>query len=138
MLFARALVVINILLFIGLGIWCLVNPLAVAESLGIGLLTGSGHIEFMVLLAGSFLGISFVLFRQGIGARIRETLKSLFLIYSGWLMARLIGLYDIEPSSGMPLLFLGFEVVMMILLTVAYLTYRPRSDRHLFKSDLSL
>lgn len=138
MLFARALVALNIVLLFVLAAWGLVRPSAVAEAMGLGLLNGNGQIEFQVVFAGSFLGMAFLLFRQGIGSRIRETLKSLFLIYTGWLLARLIGFYGADASSQWPLVFLAFEGVMMTLLAIAYLTYRPRSDRHLFKSDLSL
>ncbi|MGA1206872.1 MAG: hypothetical protein ACO31Z_03790 [Litorivicinaceae bacterium] len=137
MMFARFLVGFNLLLFVALALGTLINPEAVMASVGLSAVTGSGLIEFQVLISGTFFGLAALLAGGAFAGRsMARVLSGLLTLYVTWLIARLIALSSTSPDQRETLLFLIFEAAMIVLLLLAsYLEKRSR-QRSIFSRDL--
>jgi len=134
---ARILVVLNLILFVGLAIASLIQVDAVLAQIGLAALSGSGLIEFQVILAGTFLGLALLLTGAAVSGRsLTRVLSGLLILYTTWLGTRLIALTMTPPDQPATLVFLLFEGVMIVLLLLAsYLDKRSR-QRSIFSRNL--
>jgi len=136
MTFGRILLFVNIVVLAALGIWALVSPEVVLSQLGVTSTSVSGIIEMQVILAGSFFGIAMVIARGAFHeSHVRSALLHLGMIYTGWLLVRLLALLQRWPDEAVTWVYLAFEVVMLVLIGLAHNRAKPRQERQLFKSS---
>lgn len=136
-MFARLIVGFNLVLFVALAIGTLINPDAVLAFIGLSALTGSGLIEFQVLMSGTFLGLAALLMGGAFAGRsMARVLSGLLILYATWLVTRLIALSSTTPDQRETLLFLIFEAAMIVLLLLASFLEKRSRQRSIFSRDL--
>lgn len=93
-IFAKLFVGMVGLMYMGLGIWCSVQPKATSKKVGFELVGGSGKSEFLTVYGGLEFGISLLLlatlFRSG---TVVYGLRALTLIHGSLVLFRTIGFF---------------------------------------------
>lgn len=136
-MFARLLVGLNLILFVALAIGTLFNPDAVLAAIGLSAVSGSGRIEFQVLMSGTFFGLAVLLTGGAFAGRsMARVLSGLLILYVAWLVSRLIALATTAPDQPATLAFLTFEVAMVVLLLLASFLEKRSRQRSIFSRDL--
>ena len=136
MFFGRFLIILNCGLYAALAVWALVLPLKLFEALSITASTRAAVIELQVLIAGSFLGFCFLVGAGIIDKRkTKRSLVGLFISNSAWLFTRCTALLEGLPQQNTTLIYLGFELAMLLLLIIALRLVTGPRGRTLFRQE---
>ena len=136
MLFGRFLITLNCVLYVAIALWALFLPQSVLQGLGLEATSRAAIIEMQVLVAGSFIGFC-VLLCGGIldQRKTKRSLIGLFTINAAWLLTRCIGLLEGLSQDNSTYLYMGFELVMLILVLIALRQVNGPRGRTLFRQE---
>ncbi len=106
---------LNAIMWLGLGIWCALTPEKVAEKVGFQLFNNQGVVEFMAVYGGLELGVGVFYFAAWWFATLQFS-AVLFsaCVYGGIVLMRLAGILARGTDIGSAWYFFGVESLMFL------------------------
>ena len=124
---ARIFLLLTALLFIGYGLYCLLNPLSLAETTGMGLTDNTAIIEVRAMYGGLQSSVGLYLLYGCIKPKqTAHTLLVLAFVYGGMAIARAYGLAVDGGDNGYNTSVALFEAINTVIALL--LMYKTRSD----------
>ncbi len=126
MMFARILLWINAVVFLGLGVYAIVDPQDFTEVVSFGLLNGNSYVETLAMYGGLEIGFAlFFAFCAWHPDRIEAGLLASAFIFLGLGGGRLLGIFLYEASDlNFMLQLLASEVLFVVLSLAALRNYK--------------
>lgn len=136
MFFGRFLITINCVVYVAIAMWAIIDPQSLLSSIDLVVLSKAGMIEMQVLIAGSMFAFSGILCAGIFNLKqTKRSLVGLLIINGAWFVTRLIALIDGWSENKMTYAYLGFELIMLILVILILRIITINPERKLFSQN---